>query len=490
MILAAFALAAAQHGLVIRGGLVYDGRGGPGVREDIRVVGDTIRSVGHVRVQPGDQVIDAKGLAVSPGFIDAHSHADGGVFKDRDCETHIRQGVTTSVVGEDGGSTYPLKGFFDHLRTEPVALNFASFVGHGTVRQKVMGMAERKPTSAELKKMEQMVRQEMKSGARGLSTGLEYEPNRYANTDEVVDLAKVAAKYHGIYISHVRNEDNHAFASFNELVEIARRAHLPGEINHIKLGSARVWGRAGDVLKLMAEAKDKGLDITADVYPYLYWHSTIRVIIMTEKFDDRAQWEQGLKDIGGAEHVLLTNYSPDPSWAGKTLAEISTMTGKDPVTLAQTIVQECYGKGKKGQEGVVVTAMSEDDLRTFIKAKNISFCSDGSLHDTHPRGAGSFPRVLGVYVREEHVLPLEEAIRKMTSLPAKRFSIPDRGTITVGKKADIVLFDPTTVKDTATTKDPQAKPIGIPTVIVNGRPVLLNGVFTGNHPGRPLPMRR
>lgn len=478
---------ASPSGTVIRGGTIYDGTGAPACKADVRIVGDTIVQVGRVTVQPGDKVIDATGLAVSPGFIDAHSHADGGVFDDPGAETHIRQGITTSVVGEDGGSHFPLADFFSHLQAKPVALNFASFVGHGTIRHEVMGDADRKPTPAEEAKMRALVDQEMRSGALGLSTGLEYVPNRYANTDEVVDLATVAAKHHGIYISHVRNEDKYAFAAFKELIEVARRAHLPAEINHIKLGSSVVWHKAPDVISMMKAARQEGLDITADVYPYLYWQSTIRVLITTENFDDRKQWEQGLADIGGPERVLLTSYSPDPSWAGHTLTEIATTTGKDPITVAQTVVSQCYGPGKHGEESVVVSAMCEDDLRTFIGCPLISFCSDGGLHVTHPRGAGSFPRDLGVYVRENGLLTLSEAIRKMTSQPAARFGFKDRGRIAPGMKADITVFDPKTVVDTATTKSPWSAPLGIPTVLVNGVAVLLDGKVTGAHPGRPLP---
>jgi N-acyl-D-amino-acid deacylase len=350
-----------------------------------------------------------------------------------------------------------------------------------------MGDADRKATPAEEAKMRALVDQEMKSGALGLSTGLEYVPNRYADTDEVVDLASVAAAHHGIYISHVRNEDKYAFAAFKELIEVARRAKLPAEINHIKLGSSVVWHRAPEVIEMMKAARAEGLDITADVYPYLYWQSTIRVLITTENFDDRKQWEQGLADIGGADRVLLTSYSPNPAWAGRTLAQIATSTGKDPVTVAQQVVAECYGKGKHGEESVVVTAMCEDDLRTFIGSPLISFCSDGGLHVTHPRGAGSFPRDLGVYVRQNGLISLSEAIRKMTSLPASRFGFQDRGHIEPGMKADLTLFDPATVLDTSTTSAPWSAPVGIPTVLVNGVPVLLNGKLTGAHPGRPLP---
>jgi N-acyl-D-amino-acid deacylase len=476
-------LALSQPGTVIKGGLVYDGHGGAPRQADVRIVGDTIRQVGNFRPQAGDQVIDATGLAVSPGFIDAHSHADGGIFEDPNAETQIRQGITTSVVGEDGFSALPITDFLDKLKKTPSSLNFATFAGHGSIRAAVIGNVNRKATPAELEQMEALVEREMRSGALGLSTGLEYEPGRYGDIAELIDLSKVAAKHHGIYISHVRNEDNHAIEAFTELIEIARKAKLPAEINHIKLCSTRVWGKAPQVLEMMASAKKEGIDITADVYPYLYWQSTIRVIIETEQFDDRKQWEQGLSDVGGPAHVLLTTYTPDPAWQGKTIAEIASETGKDPITIIQGIIEACYGKGNHGEESVVVTAMSDADLKTFIGSPKIMFCSDGGLNGTHPRGAGSFPRVLGVYARQYGTLTLQEAIRKMTSYPAWRFGFKDRGVLAPGKKADIVLFNPETVLDTATTKAPRSAPIGLPTVLVNGTPVLLNGVVTGAHPG-------
>lgn len=474
-------LVAFQSGTVIHGGVVYDGTGSPGRKVDVRMVGDRIVAVGKFAPHKGDRIIDATGLAVAPGFIDAHSHADGGIDKDPDAETQIRQGITTAVVGEDGGSALPLTKFWTQLRQKPAALNFGSFIGQGTIRHAVMGDEERPATEREIEQMKVLVGQGMDAGALGLSTGLEYVPARYAQTDEIIELAKVAGKRGGIYISHVRNEDNHAMEAFKELVEISKKANMPGEINHIKLCSARVWGREHEVEKLMAAN-----NITADVYPYTYWQSTIRVIIATEQFDDRAQWEQGLKDVGGPGHVLLTSFSPDKSWAGRTIAEISAKTGKDPISVIQEVIRRCYQNGNKGSESVVVTAMSEDDVTNFIKSPRIMFCSDGGLHGTHPRGAGSFPRILGVYVREKKALTLTEAIRKMTSLPAWRFGFKDRGSIAVGKKADIVLFDPKTVKDTATTKNPEAKPIGLPTVLVNGVPVLLNGNPTHAHPGQTL----
>ncbi len=483
VILASILTMAFSPGMVLSGGMVLDGSGSEARRADVRIVGDQIVAVGKFEPQTGDRVIDVHGLTIAPGFIDAHSHADGGIFEDPNADTQIRQGITTSVVGEDGGSALPVNSFLSRIDQHPASINFATFVGHGTVRARVMGNLQRKPTAGEMAQMQHLVAESMQQGSLGLSTGLEYEPNRYATTEEVISLAKVAARFHGSYISHVRNEDNHAFEAFNELVKIAKSAHLSGEINHIKLGSERVWGRAGDVCQLMARARNSGVDVNADVYPYTYWQSTIRVIIASENFEDRPQWEQGLKDIGGPEHVLLTTYTPNPAWAGKTIAEISALTGKDAISVCQEIIKRCYQSESKASESVVVTAMSEDDLSKFIGDPHIIFCSDGGLHGSHPRGAGSFPRVLARYVREQHVISLAQAVHKMTALAAARFGFADRGRVAKGMKADLTIFDPATVQDHATTADPQAKPDGIPMVIVNGQAVLENGNPTGVHSG-------
>ncbi|MDQ3815617.1 MAG: D-aminoacylase [Armatimonadota bacterium] len=470
--------------LLIAGGTVVDGTGSRGRRADVRLAGDTIQEIGRLKPRPGERVIDARGLVVVPGFIDTHSHADGGLLESPDAESQIRQGITTAIVGQDGFSHFPLDEFLKSVQEKHVALNLASFVGHGTVRSEVLGEDYKRPaTRTEIIKMGALVEHEMRAGALGLSSGLEYDPGLYSTTEEVITCAKGAARHGGLYISHVRDEENEALTSFNELIRIAEEAHLPAQISHIKLGSSNVWGKAGEALRLIEAANRRGLDITADVYPYVYWRSSITVIIPTRDWSDRAAWEKGLAEIGGPGNVLLSTYTPDPAWAGQTIAQIAASTGQDAVTIIQEIIKNTHGEGATGREGVVVTAMREDDLRRFIAAPRVMFCTDGGLRSSHPRAAGTYPRVLGRYVREWKVLTLEEAIRKMTLLPAWRMGFADRGVLQPGQKADIVIFDARTVLDTATIAEPMAKPVGIQHVIVNGVPVLDAGKITGERPG-------
>jgi len=480
---------AAPASTLIQGGTVVDGTGAKGVVEDVRVSGERIEAVGRLRPRAGERVLDARRLIVAPGFIDAHSHADGGLLEDPNAETMIRQGITTSVVGQDGGSHFPLKDYFAQLENKHVALNIASFVGHGTMRQQVMGRDyKRAATPAETAQMQALVAQEMDSGGLGLSSGLEYDPGFYSTTGELVALASVAGKRGGLYISHVRDEGDKVFDSFRELIAIGRDGHMPAQVSHIKLDTSPVWGKSGDALALMDEAARRGQDVSADVYPYTFWQSTITVIIPTRDWSDRAAWTKGLAEVGGPSHILLTNDTADPEWQGKTVAQIAALTRQDAVSVVQAIVAHTHGPSAKpgASESVVVTAMTEDDVRRFVASPRVMFCTDGSLHPSHPRGAGSFPRVLGRYVREQRALTLEAAIHKMTGLPAARFGFARWGRVAPGFQADLVLFDPKTVLDKATTADPAAAPVGLPDVFVNGALVLDNGAFTGAHPGEAL----
>jgi N-acyl-D-amino-acid deacylase len=411
-----------------------------------------------------------------------HSHADRGLDEMPDASTQVRQGITTAVVGQDGGSELPIADFFERLARAHPAINYATAVGHGTVRKAVMGGDyKRAATAAEIETMKALVDRGMQDGAIGLSSGLEYDPGFYSKTDELIALGAVVAKYGGYYMSHVRNENEGAFASWREAIEIGRQSRIPVEISHIKLGVKPVWGRAAEGLKILEDARREGVKVMADWYPYTYWQSSMYVLIETRDFESRAAWEKGLNDIGGAKNVLITNYRPDASLNGKTLAQIAEARGKDAVTTAIEMMREA-GPGT----GVIATSMSEDDLTTFVKSPLVLICSDGSLTGRHPRGYGTFPRVLARYVRDLEAITLPDAVAKMTGRSAAQLGMPDRGVVAVGKKADLTIFDPAAIQDRGVPENAAQSPVGISYVIVNGEIVLDNGTMTSARPGRAL----
>ena len=470
-------------GILIQHAQLIDGTGAPARRADVRVAGDAIVAVADsLSPQSGERVIDAAGKVVAPGFIDMHSHADRGLDEMPDASTQVLQGITTAVVGQDGGSELPIADFFERLARLRPAINYATAVGHGTVRKAVMGGDyKRAATAAEIETMKALVDRGMQDGAIGLSSGLEYDPGFYSKTDELVALGAVVAKYGGYYMSHVRNENEGAFASWREAIEIGRRNRIPVEISHIKLGVKPVWGRAAEGLKILDDARREGVKVMADWYPYTYWQSSMYVLIETRDFESRAAWEKGLNDIGGAGNVLITSYRPDASLNGKTLAEIAEARGKDAVTTAIEMMREA-GPGT----GVIATSMSEDDLTTFAKSPLVLICSDGSLTGRHPRGYGTFPRVLARYVRDLEAIALPDAVAKMTGRSAAQLGMPDRGVVAVGKKADLTIFDPATIQDRGVPGNAAQPPIGISHVIVNGEIVLDYGRMTSARPGRAL----
>jgi N-acyl-D-amino-acid deacylase len=477
--------------VLLKNVMVYDGSGKQPYAADVRVKGERVVAIGkELTPAPGEIVRDEHGLALAPGFIDMHSHHDDGIFDDLDAEAVTRQGVTTVLVGQDGESNFPLADFFAHLRRTPAAVNFASMVGHATVREQVLGKDLYRPaTNDEIKRMTQVLARELEAGGFGLSSGLEYEQGHFATTEELIELSRVAAASHGFYISHVRDEGRHVFDSYEEITRIGLEGKLPVEITHIKLASPPVWHMAVTRMPdVFAKAKREGVDLKADVYPYTYWHSTLRVLVTSRDFFDPQAVARGIDDNGGAENLMIPVYRPEPAMAGKTLAEIAAAWKVTPVEAYMRMIKatESEVAGGQEQEEVIGTSMSEDDVRWFIANPQVMFSSDGALHGAHPRGAGAFPRVLGRYVREEHVLPLQMAIHKMTAMPAAQLGMKDRGCIDKGCMADLVIFDPATVIDQATVEHPSAPPKGIPDVMVSGEWVVMDGKVTGAHPGRVI----
>lgn len=471
--------------------VVYDGSGGEPFRGDVRIEGERIAAVApHLAPRAGETVLDRRGLALAPGFIDMHSHGGGGLTEDLDAATVSRQGITTILVGQDGESNFPLRDYFAQLAANPPAINLASMVGHATLREQVMGRdLYRASTPQELAQMKTLLERELAAGAFGLSTGLEYEAAHFATTEEVIDLARTAAAAKGFYISHVRDEASRTFDSFDEVLRIGREAKLPVEITHIKMGSTSVWHQAEKRMpEFFERARREGVDLKADVYPYTFWHSTIRVIVPDRDYFNPQKVEQALVENGGAQNIRIVNYAPDEALAGRTLAEIAAHWQVTPVEAYMRIVKATGGTDGPNEQDVNVlgTSMSEDDVRWFIAHPEIMFCTDGALHGSHPRGAGSYPRILGHYVREQKLLPLELAIHKMTGLPAAQLRLADRGRIAPGYVADLVVFDPVTVIDRSTVEKPLESPLGIPDVMVSGEWVVRDGAVTGKRPGRVL----
>lgn len=470
--------------IAIVGATLIDGSGRAPLNNSVVVFeGDTIKAVGvmgRTKLPVGARVIDGKGLVISPGFIDSHNHSDRGFSPDPLATTQISQGITTVAVGQDGGSPLPVGEFLQNLDQKPVALNVLTFVGHATVRSQVMGEdTNRLATSPEIERMKELVRQAMKDGAFGLSSGLEYETGKPASTEEVIELARVAGSFGGIYISHIRDEADKTFEAIAEAIRIGKEGRLPVQISHIKLGSVSVWGRANAAVALINKARRSGQDVTADCYPYEAWSSTIRVLIPSGRHDDPDDVARGLADVGGPGNITVTSCRAHPDYEFKTLEEISKREAITPVAAYMKIVRD-------GGASIVCHSMKEADIKIFYQQPWVMVSSDGGIGSRHPRGAGSFPRVLGNFVRRSHWISLTEAIRKMTSLPAARFKLKDRGLIRVGMKADLVLFDAKRVIDKSTFKDPQLLSEGIQRVFVNGVEVWTEGHATGSRPGRPL----
>jgi N-acyl-D-amino-acid deacylase len=505
-----------EFDIIIKNGTIVDGSGGKPVQADIGIFQGKIKKIGSLPEKKAKKIIDAANLMVCPGFIDLHTHTDEGILNHPEAHNYIHQGVTTVVGGNCGGSHFPIGEFLKNLEKKKIALNFCTLVGHNTIREKVMGNADRGPSQEELAGMKKMVEQAMQEGAVGISTGLKYIPGAYAKIDEVIELAKVVHQYGGFYATHMREEGQGILEAVQETIEIGKSAHIPVQISHHKITSVDRWGDSEKTLEMVDNARKAGIDVTLDQYPYPATSTGLTVLFPAwalegtskqriERWNDEKLKPQIIKKIiyniqhdrGGNDlnRILIARYTPEPELEGLTIAQILEKKGI-PVTLeagAELIVQMQL-KGmteEKERVSAIYFCLNDTDIERIMKHPLVSHASDGGITKLgvgkpHPRNYGTFPRVLRLYVREKGILTFEEAIRKMTSLPASRLGLTDRGCIKAGCYADIVIVDPDKVSDTATWKNPHSYPMGISYVLVNGQPVIENNKFSGLFPGKVI----
>jgi N-acyl-D-amino-acid deacylase len=478
-------------GTVIVNAQVIDGIGGTAREANVRLVENRIAEVGDFEPGRADTIVDAAGLVLAPGFIDTHSHHDIGLLDMPEALAAVSQGITTIVAGQDGGQQYPLAEFFARLEADPVAINVASYAGHGTLRGRVMGEDyQRRMTLPELTEIAELLEAEMEAGALGLATGLEYDPGSFSSTGELIALASVVATRGGRYMSHIRSEDQFFWDAIDEAITIGREVGLPVRVSHIKLAMSRWWGQSDRLIRKLDAARESGIDLTADIYPYRAWHTDFAwlVTLFPERdLDRRDGAEYILRDMLSPEGILLPDYRPEPAYNGMTVAEISALRETDPETALMDLLKAEMAMGDEGGGSPMLGfAMDEPDMEALMAWPHTVVGSDGELNGSHPRGYGAFTRYLGHYIRERKVLSLEEGVRRITSMPAQQVGLRGRGSIEGGNYADLVLFDPDTIEDRATAESPHLPSLGIAKVWVNGQLVFEDGQVTGNRPGVPI----
>lgn len=471
--------------------IIMDGTGNPSYAGDVRMKENMIVVMGSLIPQPGETVIDGhKKWILAPGFIDTHSHHDRDLEDSLGFASFLCQGITTLVVGQDGSSHLPLADYFNQRKLDGIPVNVASYIGHNTIRFQVLGNEHfnREATSAELKQMKKILRTEMKSGAIGLSTGLEYDPGIFSSRDEVMQLALVAARRDGKYISHIRSEDIHLEDAVDEIIQIGKRTKMPVQISHFKIAMKAKWGRAESLLHTLDSARQEGIHITADLYPYDYWLSTLEVQFPKRDFDNKASAEFALTQLAPPEGMILSRYDAEPGYVGKSILEISQMIGKDPADTYMYLIR--LAKDKNAEQHVMGRSMTETDIVRLMQWSETNICSDGFGGGRHPRGVGSFPKVLHHYVQELKAMSMEQAIHKMTDLSAQHMGFEKRGKLSQGYFADLVIIDPETVSDHSTLEDPFALSTGILASYVNGICVWKDMHATYAKPGLILKNRK
>ena len=497
-----------NYDIIISNGRVVDGSGNPWYEADVAINGERIVRIGDLSSDTGSQVIDANGLIVAPGFIDPHTHALRGILDVPNAESALLQGVTTLTEGNDGTSPFPVDEHYQTIIDKQISPNWGIFVGHGTIRSQIIGAEDRDPTRVELEQMKDMVEQAMQQGALGLSTGLFYVPGSFASTEEIVELSKVAAEHGGIYISHMREEAAQLIDSVNETIRIGEESGIAVQMTHHKVIGVENWGSSIDSLRLVDQARERGIDITIDQYPYTASQTGINALIpqwaqeggrvrMLERIESpetRAAIKNEvvlkiLYDRGGGDpkNIFISRNTWDPSMTGKNLAELTVEAGMNPTPEnASEVVFEIL---KGGGATAVYHAINTDDVDRIMQHPVTAIGSDGPVGifgegTPHPRQYGTFARVLGHYVRERAVLTLEDAVRKMSSQTARRLGIHNRGLLTEGYYADIAIFDADEIIDKATFEEPHQYAIGIKFVLVNGQVVVEQGRHTGRRPGK------
>ena len=506
LLLVPAALFAADFDLVIRGARVVDGTGSPWYRADVGVRDGSIAAVGSLGEASATRVVEARELILAPGFIDVHTHVEDEVENLPDAANYLRDGVTTIVTGNCGGSKTDLAGFFGRLEKLGLGPNLASLIGHNAVRRKVMGSDDRRAEPGEITAMQALVDTAMSDGAVGLSTGLIYVPGTYAGTDEVIALAEVAARHGGVYATHLRSDGLKVMEAIAEAIEIGTKARIPVEISHFKVASPKMWGRADEIIGLVEQARLGGVDVVVDQYPYEWSSTGLSTTLpswalaggqekLVERLRDGAtrariadEMVRQLKAEGYRDYsyAVVASFEPDRSIEGKSISEINKLKGHRRGTKHE--IETILELMEQGGARMVFHKMSSGDVERILRYPNAAVASDGRVIEhgagvPHPRSYGTNARVLGEYVRRRKLLTLEEAVRRMTSLPARTFGFNDRGLIRAGNVADLVLFDPERVSDTATFERPHSYSVGFALVLVNGTAVVEDDALTGARPG-------